>query len=119
MTPRRDIAWTGQTEEVVPSAARTTSGDSGILTGYGPARTLRVQLDVTAVAGTSPTLDVYVEDTLDGSTWNVLAPALARATAVSRQVVNITEVFADRLRVRWVIAGTSPSFTFSVAWSAE
>jgi len=74
---------------------------------------LRVQLDVTAVSGTSPTLDVVIEDTLDGVNWNTVG-TFAQKTAVGREVINITTPFADRVRCRFTIGGTSPSFTFSV-----
>lgn len=116
--PRTDYGWTGQTEEVVASAARTTSGNSDVLGGYGPPKTIRAQLDVTAVAGVAPTLDVVVEDTLDGTNFNIVG-TFAQKVATGREVINITTPFAERLRVRWTIGGTSPSFTFSVAWAAE
>lgn len=116
--PRTDLTWQGQVETVVPSATRTTSGDSGSLYGYGPSTTLRAQLVVTAAAGTTPTLDVVVEDTLDGTNWNSVA-AFARKTAAGREAINITTPFADQLRVRWTVGGVAPSFTFSVAWAVE
>lgn len=93
--------------------ARTGSGDSGVLPGWGEASALRVQLDVTAVSGTTPTLNVVIEDTLDGSTFNTIA-TFTQKTAVSREVVNVTLPFSDRLRVRWTIGGTSPSIVFGV-----
>lgn len=100
-------------ETIVASAARTASGDSGTVTGFGGASTLRCQLGVTAASGTSPTLDVVIEDTLDGTNWNTVA-TFSQKTAVSREVVNVTAPFANRLRVRWTVGGTTPSFSFSV-----
>lgn len=102
-------------EEVwAASAARTTSGDSGVLgDNYGLFSTLRVEVDVTAVAGTSPTLTVTVQDSLDGTNWNAVA-ATASLTAVGRTVLNVTTPFARRLRVAWAVGGTAPSFTFAV-----
>lgn len=101
-------------DTLVASAARTATGNSGVLAGdYGPSNTLRIQLDVTAASGTSPTLDVVVEDTLDGTNFNTIA-TFAQKTAAGREVVNVTVPFAKRLRVRWTIGGTTPSFTFSV-----
>ncbi len=102
-----------RTETLVASGARTTNGDSGWIDGFGPAKTLRVQLDVTAFAGTSPTLDVVIEDTLDGTNANVLG-TFAQRVGTGREVLNITIPFAERIRVRWTIGGTAPSFTFSV-----
>jgi hypothetical protein len=98
---------------VIASAARTTSGDTGAITGYSDSSTLRVQLEVTAAAGTTPTLDVVIEDTLDGTSWNVIG-AFAQRTGPGREVVNVTTPFTNRIRVRWTLGGTTPSFTFSV-----
>lgn len=117
--PARSSSSVGYAEDtVVASAARTASGDSGLQSGYGGASTLRAQLEVTAVAGTAPTLDVVIEDTLDGTNWNTVA-TFTQATAAARQVVTVTSVFADRLRVRWTVGGATPSFTFSVIVASQ
>lgn len=100
-------------EEVVPSAVRTASGNTDLLAGYGSSSTIRAQLEVTGASGTSPSLTVTVEDTLDGTTWNAVGTFAAK-TAAGREVLNITTPFSDRLRVRWAITGTTPSFTFGV-----
>lgn len=105
-------------DTLVSSAARTATGDSGVISGYGPADTLRLQLDVTDASGTSPTLDVLVEDTLNGTNFNTIG-TFAQKTAAGREVINVTTPFADRLRVSWTVAGTSPSFTFSVVAVAQ
>lgn len=99
--------------DLVAPDTRTASGDSGAVAGFGDKTTLRAQLNITAVAGTAPTLDVVIEDTLDGTNWNTIG-TFAQRTAAGRQVVDITSPFTDRLRVRWTLGGTAPSFTFSV-----
>lgn len=111
--PLSGLRSAGQRETLVASAARTTSSDSGALDGYGPAVRAVVQLDVTAASGTSPTLDVVVEDTVDGTNYNTVA-TFAQKVAAGREAVRVTTPFSDTLRVRWTIAGTTPSFTFSV-----
>lgn len=116
--PRTDITWTGSTERIVASAARTTTGNSGAIPGFGPARTLRAQLDVTAASGTGPTLNAVIEDSLDGTNWNAVG-TFAQKTAAGREVINVTTPFADQLRVTWTLGGTSPSFTFAVDVSYE
>ena len=108
----------GYVQDTPVSGTFTASGDSGVLTGYGPAATLRAQLAVTAAAGTTPTLNVVIEDTLDGTNWNQVA-AFAQKTGAAVEVLNVTAPFADRVRVRWTIAGTTPSFTFSVVWATQ
>lgn len=106
-------------EVIVASAARTATGNSGVLSFRGGDKTgLRAQLDVTAASGTSPTLDVTVQDTLDGTNWNTIM-TFTQATATTRELKTLTTPFSDRLRVLWTIAGTTPSFTFSVAMSGK
>lgn len=116
--PRTDIAWGGITDTLVASAARTTSGNTNTLTGYGPTKILRAQLDVTAASGVGATLDVVIEDTLDGTNYNTIG-TFAQRTAAGRQVIDITSPFSDQLRVRWTLGGTTPSFSFSVVALAE
>lgn len=103
----------GQRETLLASAARTTSSQSSALEGYGPYDRAVIQLDVTAASGTSPTLDVVVEDTVDGTNYNTVA-TFAQKVAAGREVVRVTTPFSDTLRVRWTVGGTTPSFTFSV-----
>lgn len=108
--------WLGVEDVPVPSVTVTANGDTGPLTGYGPAQTLRAQLNVTAITGT---LDVVIEDSVDGgATWNTVA-TFTQATAVSRQVLNVTSPFGSRLRVRWTVGGATPSVTFAVHWVAQ
>jgi hypothetical protein len=126
--PMTTTAWSGVTENVVTSAARTATGNSGTLTGYGPAASLRAQLNVTAASGTTPTLDVVIQDSVDGGTnWNTIG-TFAQKTTTGREVINILPlkaesatfqpIFSDTLRVLWTIGGTTPSFTFAVDWTA-
>lgn len=106
-------------ETPVPSAAVTTSGNTGPIGDYGAAAALRAQLNVTAISGTSPTLDVVIEDSLDnGATWNTIG-TFPQATAAGRQVINVTAVFSGLLRISWAVGGTTPSITFAVDWVAS
>lgn len=116
--PRIDIASPGLSETLVASAARTASGNSAAIRGFGSARTLRLQLNVTAASGTSPTLDAVVEDTLDGVNFNTIGTFTQR-TGAGRQVIDITTPFSDTARIRWTIGGTAPSFTFAVDCYSE
>lgn len=103
----------GTLHALVPAAARTASGVSALLEGMATADTLRVQLNVTAAVGTTPTLDVVLEDSLDGTNWNVIG-TFAQRTAVGREVLNVTAPFTGTVRARWTVGGTTPSFTFAV-----
>ncbi len=95
-----------------PSAARTATGNGSVVEETGERRTLSLSLVVTAASGTSPTLDVTVQTSADGSTW-YSAGSFAQLTATGSE----RKTFAlDRyVRLRWVIGGTTPSFTFSAS----
>jgi hypothetical protein len=116
---RGEYSGSAVRELIVPSAARVASGDSGIIDGLAGYKQIRAQLNVTAAAGTLPTLDVTIEDTLDGTNWNTIG-TFAQKTEPGREVISITGAFSDRARVKWVIGGTEgQSFTFAVAWSLK
>lgn len=89
------------------------------------ASTVTVTVDVTAVSGTVPTMTVVVEGSTDRSTWFTLgtigangylsgvtgtAPTNLTAAATVRGVFAAPQF----VRTRSVIAGTTPSFTYSV-----
>lgn len=97
----------------VASAARTTSANSGALSGFADWSKFRAQLNVTAASGSTPTLDVVVEDSFDGSVWNTVA-TFTQKTAAGVQAVDVSGQFTDQLRVRWTVGGGTPSFTFDV-----
>lgn len=105
--------------EVVASAARTTSGNSGPIAvdqAGDEATSLGLLVDVTATSGT-PTLDVTVEWSHDGgATFAVsdAADAFAQITATGA-VVKAFAVKGEHYRIVWAIAGGTPSLTFSVS----
>ncbi len=99
-------------ETVVSSAARTTSGASSVI-GASQADQLRFFLNITAASGTSPTLNITVEDTPNGTDFYQVA-AFTQKTAAGKDDIDITTLFSDSMRVSWAIAGTTPSFTFSL-----
>jgi hypothetical protein len=104
--------------KIIESSARTVSGSSDAI-ARGSGESLRGQLNVVGVSGTSPALTVIIEDSIDsGATWNTIG-SFAQKTTVGREIINISVPFAENLRVSWTIAGTNPSFTFSVDWSAQ
>jgi hypothetical protein len=102
--------------KILESVARTINGNSGDTIARGSGESLRCQLNVVGVSGTSPALNVVIEDSLDsGATWNTIG-TFAQKTTSTREVINITQPFSENLRVSWTIAGTSAVFTFSVDW---
>lgn len=95
-----------------PSAARTATGTGSVSEETAHRRNLALVLAITAASGTTPTLDVTVQTSRDGSTWYT-AGTFTQATTTGTE----RKVFAlDRyVRVIWTIGGTTPSFTWSAA----
>lgn len=100
------------TSVALASAARTTSSESASVAAKSAV--VALHLNVTAASGTSPTLDVSLEWSVNGTDWNTAQPvdSLTQVTGVSA-VVKRFDVKGSFLRVKYVIAGTTPSFTFS------
>jgi len=79
---------------------------------------LEVELKVTSVSGTSPTLDVYIEGKFE--TTGDYKPLASQTGITSTGIwfLTIDPLRFRYIRVRWVVGGTSPSFTFTVAGQA-
>lgn len=131
-------------QTLVASASRTASGNSGALTLNGDFDRCVLELAVTAVTGTSPTLDLYIQETLDGTNYIDVChftQVTAALTNPHRVVLNSIDVsdalkegigdatvsagqlglalVTNKVRVKWVIGGTSPDFTFAVTSYAD
>jgi len=77
-------------------------------------------LDVTAVSGTSATLDVTIEGfDATANKWRTIVtiPQVVQASVpVTPAAVAADPLYYEIVRAKWVIGGTSsPSFTFSLA----
>lgn len=98
---------------LLPSDARTSSGTSSDI---DVARFIVTDIcvDVTAVSGTSPTLSVYIEgrQRAIGKYRTLLSFENISATGTYCGLIN--PLAYSQIRVRWVVGGTSPSFTFAV-----
>lgn len=113
--------------EVVSTAARTTTGNSGginIAATGGVGReipdTMSLWIDITAASGTTPTLDLTVEWSMDGTNFvtpEVGADSFTQKTTTGQHLKQFT-VLAQYYRIVWTIGGTTPSFTFTVSEEA-
>jgi len=103
---------------LLPSAARTASG-TGSDVDVGRFLYAEVCVDVTAVSGTNPVLNVYIEgkDWYTGKYKTLLS--FENISSVQTLWGTITMLAFSLLRVRWTINGTSPSFTFSVSMEGK
>lgn len=99
---------------IVTSAARTTSGQSAAVAVPLGRTAVGVQVNVTAVSGTSPSLALTVEWSTDGTTWFKGDPAdsFTAITAAATPAKSVTAK-GDYMRLVWAITGTTPSFTFA------
>lgn len=115
---------------VFASAARTVTANSPIIrqVGADKYRGIWLFLDVTAAAGTTPTLDVIIERFDPASDGFVALPGavFTQKTAASTDELTIyptmtaaandivREHIGEVFRAVATIAGTTPSFTFSL-----
>lgn len=103
---------------LVASAARTATGNSGAMQ-LGDQSVLDLEVNVTAVSGTSPSMTLSVQWSNDGTNFGApdgTPDAFAAITAAGTVEKQIT-VKGLYCQIVWTITGTSPSFTFSVIGS--
>ena len=109
--------------EVVASAARTTTGNSGAQrspaldeSGHiALSSDLNLLVVVTAASGTSPSATFSVEWSADGTNFCAADPP-DTFTAITTAVNKVKQfgIKGSLYRIVWTITGTTPSFTFSI-----
>ncbi len=101
---------------VLSSTARTITGTSNGFAVYDSSW-VDVVVKVTAVSGTTPTLNVNIQsteaETPTGATF-ITVQSIPCINAVGNYRTTITEGLSRHLRVSYAIGGTNPSFTFSI-----
>ena len=114
----------------------TASGNTGEIYEFASYDQAIITVEVSAVTGTTPTLDIYIDE-LNPATRNwTQIDKFKQITAVTstpvRRLLNgssvpitypasgdgsvsdgTTNPFGECLRVRWVVGGTTPNFTFT------
>jgi len=99
------------------TAAAKTANAAGDSVDLGNKTLVRLVLGCSAVAGTTPKLNVVVETSSDQAAWTQVG-AFAEVSAAGQHNLTIGGC-SQYLRVRWTITGTgSPSFTFGVTGTA-
>ncbi|MGA0100315.1 MAG: hypothetical protein ACO3LM_12645 [Steroidobacteraceae bacterium] len=100
-----------------PTAARTATGQTSGIDLQTYDGDVVFLLDSAAGTGTSPTLDVTIEDSADNSSFAAITGAAftqVTGTASAQKLVVNKDSARRYVRVKYTIGGTSPSFTFSV-----
>ena len=101
------------------SAAQTANGNSADLS-VGQFTELAVDCNMTAVAGVNPTLQFFLDRKgADNVYYPIWQSATFSATSqISTSIgagMNIAQGFGNVVRLRWVIGGVGPSWTFSAS----
>lgn len=100
-----------------PTAARTATGQTSGIDLQTYDGDVVFLLDSAAGSGTSPTLDVTIEDSADNSSFAAISGAAftqVTGTASAQKLVVNKDSARRYVRVKYTIGGSSPSFTFSV-----
>ena len=119
-------------EIVIPPAVYTVSGFGGAIPPPPLANGLTLFLNVTAVSGTIPTLNVKLQvlDQVSNVWMDVAGAAFSTVTAVTTLTftmfpgavntpnVSLNQTIRNIYRAAYTLAGTSPSFTFSLGSQA-
>ena len=94
------------------SAVRTSSGQSN---GHNMAGFIegRFLINVTAVSGTSPTMDCKAQFSWDNSTYYDTDASATQISSTGQYSIPVTN-FGKYIRFDYEMGGTSPSFTFTV-----
>lgn len=100
------------------SAARTSGGTTSDI-NVGRFLHGEICIDVTAVSGTSPSLNVYVEGKDQYSGKYKILHSSTGLNSVQTVWATLSPLVFTYIRVRWEISGTSPSFTFSVSMEGK
>lgn len=113
------VGWFTSNVYARASAAATISGNSGDLT-VDSFSELALDINITAVSGTTPTIQYIMERKgNDNNYYQIYASSTINSTqSVSTSLgagMAQSVSFGTTARLRWIISGTSPSFTFSVS----
>ena len=98
--------------DVASATITSTATSASILNDKGNG--FQVTFPVTAVTGTSPTLDIRIEESFDaGANWVTLYE-MQRITALGSYNTPILRATGRNIRYVRTITGTSPSFTMAI-----
>jgi hypothetical protein len=108
-----DIQAVYKDKAILYSGTVTSSGNSADI-NVSNFSVLEIELKVTSVSGTSPTLSVYVEGKFEDTGDYKPLVYQEGITGTGTWFFTVTKLAFRYIRVRWVVGGTNPSFTFGV-----
>ncbi len=100
---------------VLTSVAQLASANSAAFNSGGY-KTFVAYLNVTAHAGTTPTLDIKFQDSPDGGTtwYDIASGAFTQVTTSNGQSRLVISDVGPKVRAVTTLAGTSPSYTYTL-----
>jgi len=98
--------------DIASAAIATTATLAAVTPGFGIS--YQVNIPVTAVAGTNPTMDVRIEESDDGGTNWFTVYDFPRITATGIYRSPFLPVTGNRVRYVQTLGGTTPSFTRAI-----
>jgi hypothetical protein len=98
--------------DAISQAVTTTTTTSYLNPTFGSS--YQINIPVTAVTGTNPTLDVTIEESDDSGTNNIRVYDFPRITAVGMYRSPVLPLVGNRIRYVQTVGGSSPSFTRSI-----
>lgn len=107
-----NLAFATSVADVASAAITTTTTVAAITPTFGIA--YQVNIPVTVVTGTTPTMDVRIEESDDGGTNWFTVYDFPRITAVGMYRSPNIPVSGNRVRYVQTIGGTTPSFTRAI-----
>lgn len=105
----------GDANQFAAPAAQTANGNTAAI-ACERGLNLSVLANVSAASGTSPSMTLEIQWSMDGVNFfsvDTTKDAFAALTAAGGAVKTVP-VKAPFFRVAWVITGTTPSFTFTL-----
>jgi hypothetical protein len=102
-----------------PQAVTATGGGTGLDLGNGVNSTNAI-LEVGAVTGTAPTLNVKLQESDDNTTWtDIPNGAFTQVTAANQRQAIRVQRSKQYCRAHATVGGTTPSFTLCVEILAQ
>lgn len=105
-----------RSDAAIASAARVATG-AGSVFNTEDATAFEATLTISAASGTTPTLDVALHTTVDGTNYYAVG-AFAQKTTTGAEAKAFGPL-GDKCKWVWTIAGDTPSFTFTIDTEAQ
>jgi hypothetical protein len=107
-----NLGFPGQITDVASAAIATTTTTAAFTPTYGTV--YQINIPVTAATGTTPTLDVEVQESRDGGTNWIPIYDFPRITAAGSYNSPMLPMTGNRVRYVQTVGGGTPSFTRAI-----